>query len=146
MSVPCVEEIRAIRGRYLDKVRELERNRRIGDGLLGLKGGPEDDPCHDRFREDISGALRTFSGAAPASADVRAVLEELYAPPKKNEMPLSAYWMLIAVQGLTLELIERLDGGDASALESRYKADYRRWERLPVQRQILKSLEKQKKR
>ena len=130
---------------YLETVRELERNRKPAEGLLGMKGGPADNPCHDRFAEDMKALLCEFESANPPSVDVRLVLEKLYAVPERAVVPKSAYWMLIAVQGLCQELISRLDPQDASAIAKRYAADYRRWERMPVQQKILAALQKQSK-
>ena len=137
----CVAAMCALRKRYLDKVRELERNRKPAEGLLGMKGGPADDPCHDRYAENLAAQLERFRAEEPGSADTRLVLEDLYAPPPKTDVPRSAFWMLIAVQGLCPDLIAFLDAEDASALAKRFAADYKRWERMPVQQRILKALQ-----
>lgn len=136
----CVAAMRMLRERYLDKVRELERNRKPAEGIFGLKGGPADDPCHEQYADELASLLEAFLAEGPDSGSTRRVLEELYAPPPKNDVPRSAYWMLIAVQGLCPELIEQLDTGDARELEERFSASYRRRERMPNQQKILKAL------
>ena len=45
--------------------------------------------------------------------------------------------MLIAVQGLTLDLIPKLSEEDARELATEYGGLYKRRERLPVQKRIL---------
>ena len=136
----CVEAMRLLRADYLEKVAELERKRKPGEGILGMHGGPADDPCHDRYAEDLAALLGDFAAGDPDSASVRIVLDELYAAPPKSGTPRSAFWMLIAVQGLCPELIDRLDPGDADSLVKRFASDYRRWELMPRQKQILKAL------
>ncbi len=142
-GVACRDAFLALRENYLDAVRECERNRKPGDGLLGLKGGPAEDPCHDRFAEELSAVLESFYKDVPDSSDTRMVLEALYDVPGKDCVPLSAYWMLIAVQGLCPELIQTLSKEDARDLKEEFLERYRRWERLPVQNKILNALKKQ---
>ena len=128
---------------YLETVWELERNRKPAEGLLGMKGGPADNPCHDRFAEDMQALLRKFDSENPSSEDVRLVLEKLYAVPDRAGVPKTAYWMLIAVQGLCPELISRLKPVDADAIAKKYASNYRRWEGMPIQQKILAALQKQ---
>ena len=138
----CVEDMRALRGRYIEKVSELERERKPGEGIFGMRGGPPDDPCHDRYAEELAALLTTFQKAQPCSRDARLVLEELFAAPPKSGVPRSAYWMLIAVQGLCPELIDCLDATDAGELGREFASVYKRWERMPVQDQIIKALKR----
>ncbi len=132
--------IESLYGSYLATVEQLERNRKLGEGIFGLKGGPADNPCHDRFAEDLRELLCDFAAEAPESAAVRSVLEYIYEAPKRTAVPKSAYWMLIAVQGLTRELIEKLSPSDADALAERFASLYSRHERLPVQIELLNQL------
>ena len=136
----CIEAMRLLRANYLEKVSELERKRKPGEGILGMHGGPADDCCHDRYAEDLAALLQAFAAEDPDSASVRTVLDELYAAPPKSGTPRSAFWMLIAVQGLCPELIDRLDPDDADSLVKRFASDYRRWELMPRQKQLLKAL------
>ena len=125
---------------YLETVRELERKRKPGEGIFGMKGGPADNPCHDRYSVTVNSLLTAFAEQEPASEEVRRVLEEIYTAPKKQRNPACAYWMLIAVQRHTLPLIDRLSREDAGAVYERFVRDTPRHERLPVQREILKKL------
>ena len=133
--------LEALYAGYLKTVQELEDNRKLGEGMFGFKGGPADNPCHDRFAEDLRAMLADFAAAGPDSADVRALLESIYAAPRRFPRPRTAMWMLLAVHGLTAILIPLLEKEDAAALRKSYAAAYKRWERLPVQQQILRALE-----
>ena len=115
---------------YLKTVERLERERKPADGLFGLRPGPADDPCHDRFAAE-----------EPGSEARRAVLETVYRAPLTHPEPKSSYWMLIAVQSLTRDLIGGLSPEDAAAVAARYAADYPRRVRLPVQKELLSLLQ-----
>lgn len=134
--------IRALYETYIDTVETLERNRKPGDGLLGLKPGPADDPCHDRFADELGAAIAEYASEGPSSEEARAVLEHIYTLPSAHREPQSIYWMLVAVHGLTPPLIDRLSPADANALARLYAGEYRRWERLPAQQQVLAALKK----
>ena len=84
--------------------------------------------------------LADFAAAGPDSADVRTLLESIYAAPRRFPRPRTAMWMLLAVHGLTGELTEFLDPADAKALYDDYSAQYKRWERLPNQVELLRRL------
>ncbi|MCR5089506.1 MAG: hypothetical protein K6C08_08350 [Oscillospiraceae bacterium] len=130
---------------YLEQALTAERNRKPGEGLFGFGKKPADDPCHDRFVADLEAMLTEFGETAPSSEETAGVLRRMYEAPRINREPQSAYWVLLAVQKLTLPLIERLDSEDTAKLLEYYRKAYPRRERLPVQDQILAALKKQKK-
>ncbi len=125
---------------YLKEAALAEYNRKPGAGIFGLKGGPADDPCHDRFAE----ALRLFYDELTAqkadSGTVRELMEYACAAPLRFREPRTAYWMLLAVQGLTQPLIGLLSAQDARTLAELYEKSYKRRERLPVQIKLIKAL------
>ena len=127
---------------YEETVEELERNRKFGEGIFGLKGGPADNPCHDRFAEEMRACFAEFAAQHPDSAQTRTVLAFVFEEPQSYRGPKCAYWMLLAVQGLAKGLIPLLSPADADALADRYEADYRPCDRLPVQNELLKLLRK----
>ncbi len=132
--------IRKIYDTYLEKAMAAEKNRKPTDGMFGIGKKPGDDPCHAEFADALEAALKEYAASAPDSAAVRELLSFMYTVPKRHEDPKSIYWMLIAVHGLTAELIPQLESADAAALHREYGAAFRRWERLPVQQQIFRAL------
>ena len=134
--------IQALYEAYIEKTRQLERDKKLGDGWMGLKPGPKDDPCHGQFARDLEQALAALLAAEPSSVGTREVLAYIYRAPKTLTAPLTATWMFQAVHGLTAPLISRLDAADAQALRDEYKRLYRRWDRLPTQKKTLDALEK----
>ena len=129
--------IRKIYDSYLEKALAAERNRKPTDGMFGIGKKAGDDPCHTEFAEALEAALNDYAAEQHDSAELRLLLEYMYSMPKAHEDPKSIYWMLIAVHGLTLQLISGLSQQDAAALRKQYAVLYRRWERLPVQQQVL---------
>lgn len=125
---------------YLETVERLERERKPGEGIFGFKGGPKDNPCHERFVEDITALQESFRAENPGSADVTEVLRQIYKAPGKDPVPKTAYWMLIAVHGLTDELVPLLTREDAAALLQEYTAAYPKREWFPAQKQLVKKL------
>ena len=125
---------------YLETVNRLESERKLGDGMFGLRPGPADNPCHDRFAEDLEYLLRELTPGETDSALLRTVMEYIYDAPVQNPDPKSAYWMLIAVQGLTKDLIGGLSQEDADALAAHFAEQYPRSQRMPNQNDLLKLL------
>ncbi len=125
---------------YLQEVEKLEMDRKFGEGIFGLKGGPGDDPCHDRFAESLHAFYENYAAQKPDSASVRELMEYTCTAPLAHTKLRTAYWMLLAVQGLTQPLIRLLSPEDAGILADLYEKNYRRFERLPVQNQVIKAL------
>ena len=125
---------------YLREVELLEINRKPGAGIFGLKGGPADDPCHDRFAETLRGFYEEFAAQKPESASVRELMAYACTVPTVRREPRTAYWMLIAVQSLTQDLIGLLTPQDAGELAALYEKSYKRRERMPSQIKLIRAL------
>ena len=70
------------------------------------------------------------------------MLAYIYRAPSEHREPLTAYWMLQAVHGLTVPLIGFLDPSDARTLGEEYAGTYRRRDRFPAQKKALAALKK----
>ena len=125
---------------YLGEVELLEINRKPGAGIFGLKGGPADDPCHDRFAETLRSFYEGFAAQKPESAAVKELMAYACTLPTVRREPRTAYWMLIAVQSLTQELIGLLTPQDAGELAALYEKSFRRHERMPSQIKLIRAL------
>ena len=137
-------EVQTLIEEYAEKAAELERNRKLGEGLFGITPGPADNPAHDKFVEDLRQMLGQFAAQDPPSEQVLPVLESVYDAAQAHQAVKSAYWMLMAVHGLTVDLIPRLNQADAAELLSRYEAQFPRRVRMPVQKQVISALKKQR--
>jgi len=141
-TAQAIEKLESLCAAYCETAGQLEHSRRSLEGMFGLPGGPTKDPCHKRFLEDAAALLREFAEGRQDSSGARELLGFLFAYPKRTAAPKTAYWTLIAAQGQVRELIARLSGEDAAALAADYQALYPRRERLPVQDEILKLLQR----
>lgn len=130
--------LRALYENYLAEAETVEKNRKLGAGWFGMKGGPADDPCHDRFAEALRSYFEELSGAP--SELIREELAYVYTAPRDNPNPRAAYWMLVAVQGLTQPLVASLTPQDAAALAELLEKTFRRSERMPAQIKLIKAL------
>ena len=126
---------------YIRKVLDLELNRKPGAGIFGMKGGPADDPCHERFAESLRSFYDELAARKPESETVRRLMAYACTAPQKKEIPRTAFWMLIAVQGLLQPLVALLSAQDAQELVESYEKSYRRRERMPVQNKLIKALQ-----
>ena len=108
-----INEIYALYDAYIQKVTDLEKNRKITAGLFGLTKGPEDDPCHDQFADDMDARLKEVAAADPDSEEVSSLLEYIYTVPLRHKDNKMIYWMFTAVHTLALCLVKFLDRADA---------------------------------
>lgn len=138
-----LQEIQNIYQGYFDAVQKAEQNRKITDGMFGFGKKPADNPCHTEFLETLRSILTSQTHEKPDSKHIQEILSYIYVSPAEHPEPQSAYWMLIAVHGLTNGLIPLLSKDDAAALLETYSKTYRRWERLPVQKNIIRLLKSQ---
>ncbi len=145
MTVERMEKrgLSAVQALFLDYVEEaerLEKERKPSGGLFGIGPKSADDPCHDRFADDLEAVLSDFAAGSPGPEEVREVPAFICHAPKQHPEPLSVFWMLNAVHGLTADLIPLLDPRDAALLCRQYDQDFPRRERLPVQKKVYEAL------
>ena len=141
MGASWLSRVETLYQEYIQKAEELEKNRKIGDGLFGLTPGPADDPCHERFARELEEMLKACADSA-SGPEAAEILRFQFRAPQAHEEPKSLYWILIAVQGLGGALVDCLSPEEAAGLAAEYGALYPRRLRLPVQKQLLKSLER----
>lgn len=136
----ALARLRALYEAYLDKTAAVERSQKFGAGWFGLKGGVADDPCHDRFAVELQAYFASLAASGAESAALREIMEYVVAAPQKMDAPRAAYWMLIAVQGLTRPLLPLLSTADAGAVGAHLEKLFPRSKRLPVQDELLRAL------
>ena len=115
-----LDGLRACYEDYRDRVEELERGRKPGEGIFGMRGGPKDDPCHERFAQELRERFAAFAAESPSSGEVRRVLDFVYTEPLRRPAPASGIWMLHAVQGLIDFLVSLELEGDGDDTDSQY--------------------------
>ncbi len=111
------------------------------DGLLGFGRSLKDDPCHDRFDERVKEAVDGICAASPSPADASRAMEALLRH-ETASWPLAAQWMLRAIERHSIPLIPLLTPEAAALFLKEYAAQYKPWDRLPVQQEIYKALKR----
>ena len=113
---------------------------RPADGLFGIGSSIERDPCHDRFDAQILALITQVSASDPSSDLARQLLQILLIHPDLAQWHVSAQWMLRAAERHALLLIPSLNAQDAAELVKQYDSQYKRWDRLPAQKDVYKAL------
>lgn len=75
-----------------------------------------------------------------AAQDAAGAARMIYTQTSLHAYPESAQWMLYAAERHILRLIPYLTREDAEVLRAEYGKRYKRWNRLPVQRQVYDAL------
>jgi len=132
-------EIQEIYEDYVDKTIQLDRSRKLGEGIFGM-AGPKTDPCHGVFADIVKTKLDAAAREGISSAETREILEYIFKMPVEQQGNQLAYWMLLAVHGAALNLAERLDASDAEPLLALYLRLYPKYQWLPVQKQLVSIL------
>ena len=141
-----LDDIRAVYEEYTAQVSRLERERKAWDGLFGMGKKLADDPCHERFLDELEKLLKAFAEEKPSSDDIRGVLDFIYRISCDEDQPSSALMPMNAVHSLTVKLAGQLSPQDAAALLEQYTADYPKSRRFPVHKTVVKTLERAKNR
>ena len=139
------EALRACYRDYEARVEEAARRARPGEGIFGFRGGVKDDPCHTRFAEELRKLLADYAASRPDPDEACELLLFMAEEPLRYRGERSAAWMLLAVQGLAMDLTPMLRPDAAAALAAAYEKDYPRSKRLPVQNELLKRLKQRAK-
>nr|MBQ8245286.1 hypothetical protein [Oscillospiraceae bacterium] len=136
-----VRQMKARYEAYTQDVAKVYKDARPMDGLFGWGDDPRRDPCHMRFYEDLEQWVKHFLSAAPGQEEVyEAVRFMLETPAEHRDGP--CFWFMFAAQGLTRELIPLLSAAQCGALRDSYDDRYPRRDRMPVQKEVYKSLKK----
>ena len=124
---------------YRQDLANYEKKRKPTDGLLGFGHSLQDDPCHERLDQRVEQLIRQMGSLSPtaqeASQAIRILLHH-----EDAAWPLAAQWMLRALERHALLLIPYLSPNAAEQLHKEYASRYKPWDRLPVQKQVLKTL------
>ena len=124
---------------YLQDLENYEKKRKPTDGLLGFGHSLQNDPCHERLDHRVEDIIRQMCVLSPVSKEAEQAVRRLLLH-EDAKWPLAAQWMLRALERHALPLISFLSPEAAAHLQKEYAARYKPWDRLPVQKQVLKAL------
>ena len=134
-------EFRSIMDEYTEAVRNVQKNRKMFDGVMGLGNHPGNAPSHETLDKKVESLCLEAAGWEN-SEDREALIREISQAALDWEGPEYARLMLVAVQRHTLELIPKLEPEGRERLTEWYQKAYPRIRRLPVQNQVLSALKK----
>jgi len=126
---------------YRQDLEAYERSRRPADGLLGFGRTMANDPCHDRLDEKVKRAAEGLRAENPPPESAEEMVRLLLLREDLSAWPVAAQWMIRALERHALPLIPFLTPETAGDISRAYEQRYRRWERLPVQKQLCRALQ-----
>ncbi len=132
-------ELEQIFADYRRDLEECEKKAKPTDGLFGFGHGVKDDACHARLDNRVKENIEKIRLLRPSPDEAERAVRLLH----RSDIPawpLSAQWMLRAVERHSLPLIPFLSPEAAAVLLKEYESRYRPWDRLPVQKEICKAL------
>ena len=141
-----LEEVIRVYEAYVEDFRRRDKDRKPFDGVFGLRGGPQDYPCHEQFTQNLEDKLKELQSQSMDPVEMAEILRFIYCvAPVRWESETAVYWMMLAVHGLTLELIPEMDPAMARTLYDEYRKQFPRRLRLPVQVKVVDALKKRMK-
>jgi hypothetical protein len=136
-----LNELKTMYEKYDEKAREVRRKAPVFAGALGLGSDPRKHPCHEEFYENVGKWIQTFVESKPdadAAKDVALFL--LQTPPEYRQV--DSYWFMYVCVGMIRDLIPLLRKEDCAELAVVMDKLYAKKERMPVQMDTLKKLQK----
>lgn len=126
---------------YAATVKEVRKNARMFDGFLGLGKDPRNDACHDAFFQAVGTWVTEFLATEPdQDALMQAVKYMIETPVTYNGQ--ECYWFMFAAHGHVKPLIPLLSKENCAKLASSMEQLYKKRDRMPLQKEILKLLTK----
>lgn len=136
-----MEILRKMYADYLEQADKVRKSAPAFAGVFGLGDDPRKHPCHMEFYQNAEKWVKEFVDSQPAQEQALEVAEFLLEEPKKNAGK-EGYWFLYVCVGFVRELIPFLSAGSCKTLAQRMNVLYPRRERMPVQQETFKLLQK----
>lgn len=126
---------------YAAAVKDVRSKARIFDGFLGLGKDPRNDACHDAFYQAVGAWVEEFLATEPAQPELMTAAVFLLEKPLEYAGQ-ECYWYMYACHGHIKPLIPRLSKENCGELAGRLEKNYKKIDRMPLQKEILKMLAK----
>lgn len=136
-----MENLRQLYDQYQAQAREVHKKAPAFAGIFGLGNDPRRHPCHEQFYADVEKWIAEFLQSQPEPQQAMEVARFLTERPKENPSQ-DSYWFMYASMGFVRNLIPLMAKEDCKVLAEKMSALYPRRERMPVQQQTLKLLQK----
>lgn len=126
---------------YDETLTKVRKSTKLFDGFLGLGKDPRKDPCHQVFYDAVGAWVEEFIAAGHTQEEVLAVAMFLVEEPVRFYSK-ECYWFMFAAQGHMKPLIPLLNKENCKAVGDRISGLYKKYERMPLQNDLLKMLKK----
>jgi len=136
-----MEQLKNLYTEYAQKVKEVRKAARPFDGVFGFGNDPRNNPCHEEFFAAGGQWAEQFAAAGPDQAQLlEAALFILEEPLQYKDR--ECYWYMFASHASLKPLIGVMTPETAAQVLSRFRELYPKRDRMPLQKQLLKALEK----
>ena len=126
---------------YAEKTKEVRKKARVFDGILGLGKDPRNHPCHEGYFEAVGAWVTEFLAAEPAQEELMQVAAYLLEEPLVYAGQ-ECYWFMYAAHGHIKPIVPYLSKENCRELAQRLEKSYKKLDRMPLQKELLKMLNK----
>ena len=137
-------ELREIYETYTQTVAKVMANASAFDGIWGWGDDPKKNPCHMEFYEAVEQYLRRLLESQPSETALFEAADWIIRT-AADHRGAATYWYMFAVHGLCRDLVPLLTPEHCASLRDFYDDQYPRFDRMPVQKELYKSLKKRAK-
>ena len=134
-------QLNTIYADYAEKVKTVRKQARMFDGFLGLGKDPRNDACHDAFYQAVGAWVEEFMATQPEQETLMAAAVFLLEEPV-NYKEQECYWFMYAAHGHIKPMIPALSKENCKELGARLEKCYKKLDRMPLQKELLKLLAK----
>ena len=126
---------------YAEAVKTVRKNARIFDGFLGLGKDPRNDACHDAFYKAVGAWVEEFLAMQPEQEVLMQAAVFILEEPRAYAGQ-ECYWFMYAAHGHIKPMIPYLTKENCKELAARLEKCYKKLDRMPLQKELLKLLAK----
>ena len=136
-----LDQLRAYYDDYEKKLLKLYDKMSPMAGVWGMGNHPKDDPCNEVFYENVEGWTKEFLAGSPSAQEAEEAANWILRLAHEHKAD-KTFWFCNAIQIHAKGLIPLMGQEEARELQKWYDEAYPALERLPIQREIYKALEK----
>lgn len=126
---------------YAEEAYNVRKKARVFDGILGLGKDPRNHPCHQAYYDAVGAWAAEFVASAPEQEQLMAAAMFIVEAPAAR-VGEECYWFMFAAHGHLKPLIPYLSKENCAKLGARLEELYKKRDRMPLQKELLKLLAK----
>ena len=126
---------------YAEKVKAVRKKARMFDGFMGLGKDPRNDACHEAYYEAVGAWVTEFLATEPDQETLMQAAVFLLEEPLAYTGQ-ECYWYMYAAHGHIKPIVPYLSKENCAELGARLEKCYKKLDRMPLQKELLKMLAK----